>query len=199
MARLLLMGLLFVAVVAAGCSAAPTTDDTPAGDQVSIEDFPVGVGRGFATAAVAGDPQPGQGLQPGAPAPGFALQLDDGRFTTLDALKGRPVVINFWATWCGPCRLEMPELVAVAAANPELVLLGANVQETRAQVEPFAAEFAMNFPVLLDPDGRLRQLYQVRGLPMTFFVDREGRIASIYAGALTPAALQERLAAITAR
>ena len=128
--------------------------------------------------------------------PNFAFVLDDGSYATLDDLKGRPVLINFWATWCGPCRLELPELVKAAQENEDLVVLAVNMQEARSAVEPFAQEFDMTMPVVLDADGRLRMEYLVRGLPTTYFVDREGKIASVVAGPLTPKILADRLAEI---
>jgi thiol-disulfide isomerase/thioredoxin len=125
-----------------------------------------------------------------------AVLLEDGRHTTLSDLRGRPVVINFWATWCGPCRVEMPELMRAATEEPNIVMLAVNVQETREQVSPFANEFDMEVPVVIDPEGEIKTLYAVRGLPTTYFIDKFGEITALYAGTLTPALLEERLARI---
>ena len=129
----------------------------------------------------------------GEPAPDFSLVLDDGRFLRLSDLRGKPVVVNFWATWCGPCRMEMPELVK-AAQTTDAVFLAVDVQEARGPVEQFAAEFAMELPVVMDAEGKLRQLYRVPGLPTTFFIDADGAIASLVVGPLTPQVLADRLA-----
>jgi peroxiredoxin len=90
----------------------------------------------------------------------------------------------------------MPELMRAAAEDPNLVVLAVNVQETLEQVSPFADEFEMAVPVVIDLDGAVRTLYAVRGLPTTYFIDTSGEIAAIYAGTLTSAALEERLAMI---
>ena len=120
--------------------------------------------------------------------------LDDGRSLRLSDLRGKPLVINFWATWCGPCRLEMPELVKAAQAEENIVFLAVDVQEARAPVEHFAAEFQINFPLVMDTEGKVRQLYRVPGLPTTYFVSADGKIASLVVGPLTPQVLADRLA-----
>jgi thiol-disulfide isomerase/thioredoxin len=186
--------LLLLLILAAGCGDSnPTTQAT---DSIGYADLPEGIGRGFPSAVVDSEPTPGGILQKGEPAPDFAMVLADGRFLRLSDLKGRPLVLNFWATWCGPCRAEMPELVKAAAADGELVVLAVDVQEALAPVEEFAAEFEMDFPVVLDTEGTVRQLFRVPGLPTTYFVDREGSIASVVVGPLTPQVLADRLAEI---
>jgi thiol-disulfide isomerase/thioredoxin len=147
-------------------------------------------------AQVDAEPAPGGLLKPGEVAPDFSLVLDDGRYLQLSDLKGHPVVLNFWATWCGPCRLEMPELVKTANADENLTVLAVNVQEARSPVEDFAAEFQMNIPVVLDKDGKVRNLFRVPGLPTTYFIDSTGKIASVVVGPLTPQILADRLAEI---
>ena len=90
----------------------------------------------------------------------------------------------------------MPELMRAAVDNPNLVILAVNVQETQNAVAPFANDFAMTIPVVLDLKGELKELYAVRGLPTTYFIDQFGAIAATYPGPLTPSALKERLDAI---
>ena len=82
----------------------------------------------------------------GDPAPNFAFILADGRGADLASLRGKPVVLNFWATWCGPCRAEMPDLVALHEGNADVVVLEVNVREELAAIEDFAAEFGMTMP-----------------------------------------------------
>ncbi|HAJ35826.1 MAG TPA: hypothetical protein DCL15_09045, partial [Chloroflexi bacterium] len=180
-------------VTACGGSSAERLD---ASAVVALSDFPDGVGRGYPTAQLLADDNSQASVQIGAPAPDFAVVLENGHFLRLSDLQGRPVVINFWATWCGPCRLEMPELMQAAATEPNLVMLAVNVQEAQTTVAPFAEEFAMTTPVVIDPEGVVQRLYEVRGLPTTVFIDKDGRIDAVYAGALTPTALEARLASI---
>jgi thiol-disulfide isomerase/thioredoxin len=185
--------LVFLVLLLSACGGAKDVQEAEA---IAYAGLPAGVGRGFPTARVTAEAAPGGLLKAGEAAPDFSLVLDDGRFFRLSDLQGRPVVVNFWATWCAPCRMEMPELVKAAAANEELVVLAVDVQEARGPVEQFAAEFAMNFPVVLDPEGKVRNLFRVPGLPTTYFVGRDGLIASVVVGPLTPQVLAERLAEI---
>ncbi|RIK42903.1 MAG: hypothetical protein DCC55_07495 [Chloroflexi bacterium] len=133
----------------------------------------------------------GATLRAGAEAPNFRLRLDDGRFITLHDLRGRPVLINFGASWCGPYRLETPDIVAQAQADPDLVVLAVNVQETMARVQPFVEDFHMTMPVALDANAELRNLYQLRGMPSSVFIDRTGNISTIWTGILDGALLQQ--------
>jgi len=125
----------------------------------------------------------------GAPAPDFTLKSLDGQQVTLSQLKGHPVLINFWASWCPPCRLEMPDLVKAYTAHKAagFVLLGLNATalDTLPDVKAFVSEFGMNFPVLLDEDGSVEALYRLRGLPLSVFVDRQGIISRLNIGAMS--------------
>lgn len=146
-------------------------------------DFPAGLGGGFPTAAVT-DASPGP-VEVGQPAPNFAFVWEDGAGADLASLRGRPVVINFWATWCGPCRAEMPELVALHNSDPEVIVLEINTQESLDVIRPFAEEYGMTMPVVVDEAGAVRTLYGVRNMPTTLFIDGEGIIRARWAGLLT--------------
>jgi len=113
-----------------------------------------------------------------APAPDFTLASGDGTVRLSD-LRGRIVIVNFWATWCGPCRLEMPELQRVHeahAAAGDLVVLAVNytAADSRSAAEAYIEEFGFTFPVAFDTDGAVAERYEVIGLPASFFIDREG-------------------------
>ncbi len=132
----------------------------------------------------------------GAPAPDFTLKTLGDETVTLSKFLGQPVLINFWASWCPPCRLEMPDLVKAYEAHKSegFVLLGVNLtyQDSLPDVQTFVDEFDMTFPVLLDKDGHVTDdLYRLRGLPLSVFVNREGVIARVHVGALTASQIEE--------
>ncbi|HVA25128.1 MAG TPA: TlpA disulfide reductase family protein [Chloroflexota bacterium] len=133
----------------------------------------------------------------GRPAPAFELQTLDGSNTSLAAYRGHPAIVNFWATWCEPCKKEMPALQAASAAHPELVVLGVDNVESAVKVKPFVDQLGVRFPILLDQDGSVMERYQVTGLPTSFFIDRSGALRSLYRGALTPDTLRSSVAAIS--
>jgi peroxiredoxin len=117
---------------------------------------------------------------PGRPlAPDFALQDTEGEQHRLSDYRGRPVLINFWATWCPPCREEIPSMNRawnkIAAAG--IVMLAINVGEDEDTIFVFTADYPADFPVLLDRDGEVIGQWPVKGLPTTYIVDPEGRIA----------------------
>ena len=127
------------------------------------------------------------------PAPDFTLDLFDGtRFTLSDHLvrDGRPMVMNFWASWCVPCREEMPDFDAVARRHPEVLFLGVAVQDTEAAAREFAAEVAVSYPLGFDTDGGIAGLYPILGLPTTWFIASDGTIAAQYAGQLQEDSLE---------
>jgi len=125
----------------------------------------------------------------GAPAPDFTLKTLDGSEASLSQFHGQPVLINFWASWCTPCRLEMPDLVRVYETHKAqgFVILGVNLtfQDSLPDVQAFVKEFNMTFPVLLDEEGNVtHNLYRLRGLPLSVFVNHEGIITRLNLGAM---------------
>lgn len=120
----------------------------------------------------------------GALAPDFLLEALDGEETRLSDFRGQPVVLNFWATWCGPCRKEMPQFIAAYEAHRDegLVVIGLNLQESESIIRPFTDDFGIDFPVLIDRDGEVGDDYRLLGLPATYFIGRDGVIESAFIG-----------------
>jgi len=122
----------------------------------------------------------------GALAPDFLLERLDAGELRLSDLRGQPIVLNFWATWCAPCRKEIPQLVAAynRFAPDGLVIVGLNLQEGKGIVTPYAQDYGMKFPIAIDRDGEVGDKYHILGLPTTYFIDRHGVIRSIFIGPL---------------
>ncbi len=134
----------------------------------------------------------------GHPAPDFTLQTPDGETVILSDLRGQAVVLNFWASWCGPCRAEMPELEQAYQDNKEggLVVLAVNQGEQGPIATDFMRTYGLTFPVVLDQRLLVSQLYNTNSLPTTFFIDRNGVIREQVIGQMNTALLGERLRSI---
>ena len=118
------------------------------------------------------------------PAPDFTLTDLEGKKVRLADLKGQVVMINFWASWCGPCRQEMPLLNDIYASYKKagFVLLGVNVDESVADAKGFLAKTPVKFPVLHDAEGKVADLYKNQAMPSSYFVDRKGNLAYLHQG-----------------
>ena len=129
----------------------------------------------------------------GRAAPAFRLRSLDGSATELTDYRGNYVLLNFWASWCGPCRGETPALQAFfERQSPGLVVIGVNQQETAETAGEFTDQFAVTYPIALDADGQVSGAYRVStGLPVSFLIDPEGVIRLVHLGALTDSDLDE--------
>jgi peroxiredoxin len=135
----------------------------------------------ISTTLFAGE-QPSQGLHPMPATPAaqpFQLSDMDGRQHRLEEFRGQVVVINFWATWCPPCREELPSMNRAYQQLKQqgVVFLAVNVGENEDVIFPFQANYPVEFPILLDLEGKVISQYGVIGLPTTFVIDRQGRLA----------------------
>jgi peroxiredoxin len=152
-------------------------------------------------ATVSSDGGSSNGLEPapiaGHPAPDFTLNTLDGEQVSLSDFRGQPVIINFWATWCGPCRIEMPEFQEAFAEhqNDGLIVLGVNLTERDSvdAVPGFMEEFGLTFPVVLDEGGDVANTYKVFGQPASIFVNEAGEVHQVFYGPVNKAFIDARV------
>lgn len=144
-------------------------------------------------------PIPGQtgSLLVNQPAPDFELGTLEGNRVRLSSLRGRPVLLTYWASWCGPCRRELPEVAEIYRQYKDkgLIVLGVN-DEGKAVARPFAAEAGLPFPTLDDSGLKAHRLYRVRSIPSTFLIDADGKVVRFFRGARSGNALRAALAAV---
>ena len=119
-------------------------------------------------------------------APDFELENSSGEIVRITSLRGRPVMLNVWASWCGPCRAEMPAMQRVYetyhSQGLEILAVNSTSQDTRQDALAFAESLGLRFPILFDDEGQVARLYQVNALPTTFFIDAQGLIRDVVIG-----------------
>lgn len=124
--------------------------------------------------------------RPGFQAPDFDLPDSQGVQISLSALRGQAVIINLWASWCPPCRQEMPALQKVYTdyheQGLEILAVNATSQDNIQAAIEFSTELGLTFPILIDTDGRVSRLYQLQSLPTTYFLGRDGSIQEVIVG-----------------
>lgn len=141
------------------------------------------------------------GLEKGNIAPDLELRSIDGEALKLSSLRGKKVILNFWATWCPPCRQEMPEIKQFYAKNKSkgIEILAINLtqaEKSRADVPEFIKAHGITFPVLMDENGEAGRLYNVSSIPATFIIDSRGVIGDKIVGPMTYDEMEKMLGAI---
>ena len=137
----------------------------------------------------------------GHTAPDFELPTPTGEIIRLSDYRGTPVIVNFWATWCGPCRAEFPEFQEAAVDNADsLVIIGVNSTSTdqAENIPSFLEEFGITFPIVLDEQGDVVDQYRVLGLPTTVFVDSNGVVNEVFTGPLNKAYIESKISELQA-
>ena len=148
-------------------------------------------------AGVASNQATNTGPRTGSLSPDFELEGLDGKSVQLSSLAGLPVLLNFWASWCDPCKAEMPLLEKTYQAHPsDLVILAVNDDEPEEVVREYILENRLTFKILLDPGEKTKNAYRVTGLPTSFFIDRDGIIRYIQVGVLNDQVLGDHLGQI---
>jgi len=150
------------------------TTDLPSRRRALLLSATLLAGSGAARAAV----------QAAAPAPDFTLRSMEGPNLRLNEQRGRVVMVNFWATWCGPCRQEMPHLNKLydKYRDSGFVLLGVNIDDNVGKATELATKLGLRFPVLLDTDKTVTRLYDMGSMPATVLIDREGKVRHLHRG-----------------
>ena len=126
----------------------------------------------------------GEGIPIGKPAPDFELKTIDGKSYRLSELKGKPVMINFFATWCPSCRAEMPAMVEAynELKGAGFEILAVNLNESDIAIRTFTEKFQINFPIVVDKDDRISRMYEIVPLPTSYFVDKNGVVQEKWTG-----------------
>lgn len=132
---------------------------------------------------------PKVGVSEGSAAPDFELKTLSGDSMSLSSVKGKKVIINFWATWCPPCRSEMPDMQKIQDEHKDdVVVLAVNLTNSESSVDTvksFVDELELTFPVLLDEKGKINNQFEVLSYPTSYFVDENGVIQTKFVGALS--------------
>jgi thiol-disulfide isomerase/thioredoxin len=154
----------------------------------------VAIFYGLGFAGVSKDNRDKIGPEIGAQAPDFELERINGGTLRLSDLRGRPVLVNFWATWCGPCILEMPNIQKYYEKySGQFEVVAVNADESQRSVDKFVKDIGVTFPVVLDPGLKIQALYRPRGLPTTFIIDAEGRVRTQHIGLMSENKLAQYL------
>lgn len=134
----------------------------------------------------------------GETAPNFSLQQLDGKEVKLADLRGKGVVLNFWGSWCVPCKTEMPELEKQSQAftSKGVVFTGVNIGESPITVKQFVDQVGVTFPIWLDQQREITRLYNIGPIPTTFFIDKDGVVKDVVIGQMNAAIIQEKVAKI---
>lgn len=138
-----------------------------------------------------------EGVTEGSAAPDFELMTLDGEKMSLSSLRGKKVILNFWATWCPPCRSEMPDMQKIQDKyDGEVVIAAVNLTSSEKSIDAvksFVDELGLSFPVLIDEKGKINNQFEVISYPTSYYVDENGVITTKFVGAMTYEQMEEFL------
>lgn len=130
---------------------------------------------------------------PGQVAPDFVYTFTDGTMQRLSDLRGRRVLLNFWATWCGPCEEEMPDLQRLANERSDVTVLAINKLELVEAIVPFAQERGLTLTLIANPDGDISERYGAKNIPISYFINSDGSVGSRHLGIMTYETMMEQI------
>ena len=181
---LLLILVLAVSITIVGCSSETNKENAQVQDEVSKEENIVSPPEDETSENVNSEDSMPE-IASGKLAPNFTLKNLKGEEVSLEDYRGKLVLVNFWATWCKYCDMEMPDLQRLDEENEDLVVLAVNVQEDKETVEAYIEKGGYEFEVVLDEEGEIATMYLVYGLPNSYFIDEEGILLGRVPGAMT--------------
>lgn len=156
-------------------------------------------GFDFAQASMFGKESTPQSAEVGKPAPDFVLQNIHGETVRLSDQRGKPVLVNFWATWCAPCKLEMPNFQKYYTEYPgRFEILAIEYSEPQDTVERFVKDMGLTFQILSDPDAKVHALYRFLGYPSSYVIDSAGILRFQHIGLMNESALEKYLTEVGA-
>ncbi len=130
----------------------------------------------------------------GTTLPNLQMKTVDGQLIQLEDYRGKVVMVNAFASWCAPCRAEAPYLEEAARQlESELVVIGLNIDEPQTSVEQFRDDFVLTYPLVMDPEKEISRVFQLRGLPTSWFIDGDGVLRYVHSGPLSRAMIEEIL------
>lgn len=162
--------ILSVAFLVSGCASNTNTGQTAASTGQSGTSQQGGSTSGIQSST------PKVGLDIGDIAPDFTVTMNDGKSIKLSALRGKPVFLNFWATWCPPCRMEMPDIQKISTEDHNVQIVALNLKESPTTVRSFLTKNGYTYPVGFDTNGSIADLYGVSGIPTSYAIDAKGII-----------------------
>lgn len=177
-----IFGVLLIAVLIFGVSGCKASDQSTGQEETATIETEGSTSESTDSVSSSGEENV---FEVGKPAPVFSLEGLNGETISLEDYQGKYVMINFWATWCGFCEEEMPDLQTFANSNEDLVVIAVNVGEKKDLVEKYVSENNLELNIALDPDSEIAKTYYISSFPTSIFIDRSGKLIGGVQGMMT--------------